>query len=116
MRRDYVLRAESQFAGGADRVFRPPHGIGGGMDGKSGSVTLNPGTPDEPRYVGLVSNVRMKAGDLLRVETASAGGVGRPEHRDRGRAISDLLDGYITPDAARHTYGLSEEVLAEAES
>ena len=71
IRRDYILKAESQFAGGADRVLRPPHGMDGGMDGRSGSVTLNPGAADEHRYVGLVSNVQIKPGDMLRVETAS---------------------------------------------
>jgi N-methylhydantoinase B len=55
--------------------------------------------------------VGLSVGDVYRIETAGGGGVNPPRERDRNRVAEDVLDGYITPKAAREIYGLSEEEL-----
>ena len=114
MRREYVVKQPSRYAGGSPRNIAPAHGIEGGLDGIAGAVTVNPGSPYERRYVGLISNVMLEKGDVVRVETGSAGGAGNPKERDRGRVVSDLRNGYITTDAAVQVYGLDEEAVSEA--
>ena len=114
MRREYVVKQPSRYAGGSPRNIAPAHGIEGGLDGIAGAVTVNPGSPDERRYVGLISNVMLEAGDVVLVETGSAGGAGDPKERDRRRIVSDLRNGYITTDAAVQVYGLGEEAVSEA--
>ena len=113
-RRDYVVGSESRFSGGSDRVLRPSHGVDGGLDGIAGCVIINPGTDTEQYFKGLISNVAIEEGDVLRVETGSAGGVGLPKERDRERVVLDLQNGFITPEAAKATYGLSDEMVEKA--
>ena len=113
-RRDYVVASESRFSGGSDRLLRPAHGVDGGLDGVSGAVVVNPGTDSERCYKGLISNVLVEGGDVLRVDTGSAGGVGPPTERDRERVVLDLQNGYVTAEAARETYGLSDEQIDAA--
>ena len=114
MRREYLVKQASRYAGGSPRNLAPAHGVIGGMDGVGGSVTVNPGAKDEQRYVGIISNVMLEEGDIVRVETGSAGGAGDPEQRDRERVASDLRNGYISTDAAIQIYGLDEEAISEA--
>ena len=64
--------------------------------------------------MGIISNVMLQEGDVVRVETGSAGGAGDPISRDRVRVISDLKNGYISPQTAVSIYGLSEEEATQA--
>ncbi len=114
MRRDYLVKQASRYAGGSPRNLAPAHGVAGGMDGVGGAVTVNPGSSGERRYVGIISNVPLEEGDVVRVETGSAGGAGDPRRRSRERVASDLRNGYITTDAAIQVYGLDEAAVAEA--
>ena len=114
MRREYVVKQPSRYAGGSPRNIAPAHGLEGGLDGVAGAVTVNPGSPEERRYVGLISNVMLEKGDVVLVETGSAGGAGDPKERDRRRVLSDLRNGYISTEAAVQVYGLDEEAVSEA--
>ncbi len=114
LRREYVIQQPSRYAGGSPRNLSPAQGVGGGLDGIAGSVTINPGSTDEQKYVGIISNIMLQEGDVVRVETGSAGGAGDPLNRDRRRVINDLRNGYISPQSAVATYGLSEEQATQA--
>jgi N-methylhydantoinase B len=39
------------------------------------------------------------------IEAPGSGGYGPPSGRERARLSEDLLDGYVTPMAARRDYG-----------
>ena len=56
----------------------------------------------------------LEKGDVVLVETGSAGGAGDPKERDRRRVVSDLRNGYITTESAVQVYGLDEEAVSEA--
>ena len=109
-----MIQQPSRYAGGSPRNLSPAQGVGGGLDGIAGAVTINPGSPDEQKYVGIISNVMLQEGDVVRVETGSAGGAGDPLKRDRLRVMNDLRNGYISPQSAVATYGLSEEQATQA--
>ena len=114
MRREYLVKQASRYAGGSPRNLAPAHGVEGGLDGVAGAVTVNPGAPDERRYVGIISNVMLEEGDVVRVETGSAGGAGDPKRRSRERVISDLRNGYVTAGAAVGVYGIDEAAVSDA--
>jgi len=112
--REYRIRSESRYAGGNPRALVPSHGVEGGFPGLAGSVVLNPGTDDEHRHTGLLSNVALHEGDVIKITSGSAGGAGDPRERARGKVIDDLRNGYISSETAIEIYGLDESQLAEA--
>ena len=107
LRREYRVRSQAQYAGGTPRTLAPARGVDGGGDGRPGRVVVNPGDAGERAYSGLISNVPMAPGDLVRMETASAAGVGDPRERDRERVAADLRNGYISAATAVDVYGMT---------
>lgn len=114
MRREYRVRSEAQYTGGSSRMLVPAHGVKGGGSGRTGRVLMNPNTEREDIFPGPVSNVTMLPGDVICIETASAGGSGDPLARDRDRVASDLRNGYISEDSAKSVYGLSQQEVDAA--
>ncbi len=53
----------------------------------------------------------LKAGDRVRIHTGGGGGYGDPQQRDRDRVRTDVRRGYVSPEAARDIYGLSDPAL-----
>jgi N-methylhydantoinase B/oxoprolinase/acetone carboxylase alpha subunit len=52
------------------------------------------------------SGYRVKAGDVLRLETPMGGGYGPPLERDPQAVLDDVLDDYVTIEEARDVYGV----------
>lgn len=106
-RRDYLIKNPSVFSGGTNRHMAPSRGVDGGLDGRPGRTVVNPDTPEERVFLGRVSNVMLQPGDLLRMETGGAGGVGSPKEREPERIRADLENGIISEAAAQEVYGRS---------
>jgi N-methylhydantoinase B len=105
--REYeILAEEAVLAVRIDSVNNPPWGISGGMSGGSGSVLLNPGTPEERRVAPLSDGTRLKRGDTLRIETGGGGGHGHPFDRPADVVLEDVRGGFVSIDAARRLYGV----------
>jgi N-methylhydantoinase B len=105
--REYeILAEEAVLAVRIDSVNNPPWGIAGGMYGGSGSVLLNPGTPEERRIAPLSDGTRLKRGDTLRIETGGGGGHGHPFDRPADVVLEDVRGGFVSIDAARRLYGV----------
>jgi N-methylhydantoinase B len=47
------------------------------------------------------------AGDLISIRAGGGGGWGDPFDRDPEAVLRDVLDGYVTVDAARSEYGVA---------
>jgi len=114
LRREYRVLSPAQYAGGTPRTLKPAHGVNGGGNGRAGRLLLNPDTPEEKVFQGLISNVPLAPGDVIRMETASAGGSGDPKARDRARVASDLRNGYVSQKTAKDVYGMSQEEIDAA--
>jgi len=99
-----VLERDSHCATCCERVRTPPFGLSGGLPGAVASIRLE--LPD-----GEVRPIRGKgafiapAGSKLMLQVPGSGGYGPPSGRDPALLREDLLDGYVTPEAAERDYG-----------
>ena len=91
---------------GDNRSDDPPRGIFGGADGLPGEVRLNPRTPEEQQLPAKISHARFTAGDRLEITLVSGGGYGDPLERDPQHVAEDVLDGLLSIDEARESYGV----------
>jgi N-methylhydantoinase B len=51
------------------------------------------------------------SGGGIRMEAPGSGGYGPVAERDTAAVRRDLLDGYVTPEAARRDYGVDPDAL-----
>jgi 5-oxoprolinase (ATP-hydrolysing)/N-methylhydantoinase B len=56
------------------------------------------------------ANIRVLSGDRIKITVPGGGGYGDPHARSRSQVKEDLLEGFISEEAARDIYGLTEEV------
>lgn len=81
-----------------------PWALEGGHEPEPSEMILWPGTEREKR-VGMY-RAAMAAGDRFINRTAGGGGFGDPLDRPLEAVVTDVLDGYVTPSAAREIYGV----------
>jgi N-methylhydantoinase B/oxoprolinase/acetone carboxylase alpha subunit len=74
--REYEFLVPADLTIMSERRKVPPYGLRGGGPGAPGRNTLISG--GRPRVLGSKVNVRIRPGDVLRVETPGGGGHGRP--------------------------------------
>jgi N-methylhydantoinase B len=90
-----------------ERTKSPPFGIAGGAAGAPARVTVS--APNaQPREMNSKGSFRAPADSLVTFEVPGSGGYGNPSERDHTQIRTDLLEGYVTPQAARDAYGLSQ--------
>ena len=83
------------------RSKMPPWGVFGGHAARVGGISVNgEEVPETAR------EVRVKPGDIVRVNMNAGGGYGDPLERDPELVLGDVLDGYVTPQGARDDYGV----------
>ncbi|MGE4047480.1 MAG: hydantoinase B/oxoprolinase family protein [Acetobacteraceae bacterium] len=99
-----VLENQAHASVCCERTVTPPFGLNGGL----------PGAPARIELIAPRSNARRltskggflaPAGSLVVMEAPGSGGFGPASGRDRAALAEDLLDGYVTPSAARRDYG-----------
>lgn len=84
----------------SDRRDHPALGVLGGEPGASALIEFGDGTRPHPK-----SRTTITPGTRLRMIYAGGGGYGDPKTRDPDAIARDLRDEYITPAAARTSYG-----------
>ena len=88
-----------------ERGKYPPFGVNGG-----GSAALNRFVYETdagertPPLVSKITDVKIQAGQKVRLETPGGGGFGDPAARDPSRVACDVRLGYVSRDAARRDY------------
>lgn len=92
-------------ARGMERLRFPPFGIFGGQPGETLSAIVNRGRPDE-RKVAKIHELHLDHGETLTLLMPGGGGYGDPFDRDPEAVLSDVLDGFVTAERARHDYGV----------
>lgn len=115
-RKDFRMLADIGYIAHADRHEFAPWPLLKGKEGRMGLHLRNPGRPDEKRLPSKGGPFDFKAGEVLRCQSAGAGGYGDPAQRDPQSLAIDLADGKITEKAARESYprDLVEEALRRA--
>ena len=87
-----------------ERTICPAWGMNGGGDGEPGHVLIE--RADGTTQVALKEAVMLKAGDRVRIHTGGGGGYGDPQPpRPRAACAPTCMRGYVSAEAARHTYG-----------
>ena len=91
-----------------DGVENPPFGLFGGHPGSTNRLIVNEGTPEES-VLPTKGMRQLKKGDTYTVYSSGGGGWGNPLERDREAVLDDVRNGYVSPEAAAETYGLSDD-------
>ena len=100
------------FSGLADRQRMAPWGLDGAGEGAVGRFLLQRTDGSESTLSSKVSDVALKAEDLISVRTPAAGGYGAPMLREPQAVLRDIIEGKVSAHAATELYGV---VLKENE-
>lgn len=109
LRRDVrILSKRAALSVLSEKNVIPPYGVEGGANGAANSFTVvRDGKVIQPSDVpGKVSGFALKAGDIVREETAGGGGYGDPLARDPARVLAEVTESYLTPAQAEARYGV----------
>jgi N-methylhydantoinase B len=89
---------EAVFTANLERFKFRPYGLHGGGPGRAGRLFLIRDGESEalPSKLG---NLRLRRGDIIRLETSGGGGLGDPAARTEAERAADRALGYVTADA-----------------
>jgi N-methylhydantoinase B len=111
IRRDLrFLADEGQLTNLSERQVFPPYGLFRGQAGMLARTVINPG-PGEEVVHGKQSRA-FAYGDVISFQQSGGGGYGDPLERDPRGVLDDVLDDYVSVEAARARYGV---VIADDE-
>jgi N-methylhydantoinase B len=104
-----VLRAVRFMADGEmlsmkKKTKTRPWGLHGGREAETNAMVVYPGTAKE-RNIGM-RRVPMLAGESFVNYSGGGGGYGDPLERDPAKVVVDVLDGYVSAEAAERVYGV----------
>lgn len=105
---EQVIRvlSEIMFNTQIERVECCPWGLFGGMSAMGNEVALHRKGKDEVVYTtGKVFSQMLTAGDTWTLKSGGGGGFGQPTARDVERIERDVVNGYVSAEAARSQYG-----------
>ena len=101
---EYRIRTEDGFlTAGYTRSKIKPWALEGGAEGSRNYVTVKRKDGSEEEYA-FVSGLAVGTDDVIRITTASGGGYGDPEKRDRNAVQQDIQNGLLTPKSAADIY------------
>ena len=99
-----ILGGDMRGAMCFERTVTPPFGLQGGKPG--GNARLSMRLPDgSTQRVPGKGAYTAPAGAVVTIEAPGSGGYGPPSGRDPAALQADLLDGYVTHEAAARDYG-----------
>jgi len=106
-----IYEVEALADGGAEvfllgeRGKFPPFGVnGGGPAALNRFVYETDQGETTPPLVSKVTDIKIRRGQKVRLETPGGGGFGDPAARDPQRVVRDVRLGYVSREAASHTY------------
>jgi N-methylhydantoinase B len=105
LQREYEILEDAAIVRRFDKARFPPEGLAGGQPGAGARFVTKLGTPQE--RATPPGRYDMKAGDRFLLQSAGGGGYGDPAKRDGAALARDLIEGYVTTEAARKDYGRS---------
>lgn len=81
----------------------PPQGARGGQEGQRSQVAKI-GREGREEPLPPIGIVELQPGEFIRGQEAGGGGYGLPSRRDPQRVLKDVLEGWVSPRAAREIY------------
>ena len=91
--------------GSSDGDLTQPAGAAGGDPGPLSKMFIRRG--DEIETVRTHRMIEVKTGEVLGKVSGGGGGVGEPFERDPQAVQKDVVDGYVTIEAAERLYGVA---------
>lgn len=107
LRRDIRFLGPGELITVAKKTRSRPWALEGGREPEPNTLIVHPDTSRERRL--STRRVPVEAGDHFRVLSAGGGGRGEPREREPERVREDVLDGFVTPGAARQIYGVDAQ-------
>jgi N-methylhydantoinase B len=105
---EYRIRSDGCFLTCAyTRNQHPPWATAGGHAGSPNRVEVLRATGEVEEHAAVTA-LEVNEGDVVRIHTGSGGGHGDPRRRPRRLVLDDVRNGYLTPEAARTTYGVQD--------
>jgi N-methylhydantoinase B len=106
--RDIEVTGDCVISTCLDRATIPPFGLLGGDDGAVNAMYVRRvGAEAFEPLPSRESNMKLSAGDLVRIETGIGGGFGDPLNRDPELVAEDVREEYLPgAGAAREVYGV----------
>lgn len=89
-----------------DGYETPARGARGGLPGGTGAA-YKIGRDGSVERTPNVALVELEPGERVRGEHGGGGGYGDPRERDPERVLADVLEGYVSVEAAREHYGVA---------
>jgi N-methylhydantoinase B len=106
-----AIRKDYRFLGRANRATPisdrhrfAPHGIQGGLPGACGLIVRDPDGVGEALHSKGIHLIEQN--ELVRFQVSGAGGYGPALERDPAAVLDDVLDGFVSREAARELYGV----------
>ncbi len=90
-----------------DGMITPPKGVRGGGGALGNEVRLQGPDGSERHLPDMVGEQIVDSGERLISLSTGAGGYGDPKTRDPQAVLTDVAEGYVTPERARAIYGVA---------
>ena len=87
-----------------ERLQNPPKGMFSGGAGSCTRVLVG-----DHELLDPSKTITLTRGEFLTVESSGGGGYGNPRERDAEAVLQDVVNGYVTEDAAKRLYGSSSD-------
>jgi N-methylhydantoinase B len=104
IRREYINLVDARFSIRSTKHVIAPNGLHGGGKGRTGDITINPGSPNEKHLPTRYADYPLKSGDIFCLDTPGGGGLGDATRRDPASVLRDIEEGYVTPARAASDY------------
>ncbi|MSO75777.1 MAG: hydantoinase B/oxoprolinase family protein [Alphaproteobacteria bacterium] len=108
-----ILGNEALAAVCCERTKSAPFGLLGGKAGGLGRISITYADGRE-QVLNSKGAFMAPAGSLISFQVPGSGGFGPVDGRDPAAIRRDLLNGYVTPEAARRDYGVDPAALVAA--
>jgi N-methylhydantoinase B len=93
-----------------DRLLAPATGLFGGHAGATGELSIEPHAAAPPKTI-----VQLEPQARMQLKLPGGGGYGNPLEREPERVLADVVDGYVSAEAAQREYGVVVEYIGEPE-
>jgi N-methylhydantoinase B len=90
----------------ADRSLLSTYGLNGGRAGSSYRLTIDPFGSHPIPVDGMADGIRVRANEVIRIETTGGGGWGDPLERDPDSVRCDVVRGLVSLSKASEDYGV----------
>jgi N-methylhydantoinase B len=102
--RETELLSHTHLSLEGDGHRHPPRGAFGGLDGTPGQAVLRTRDGEERRLPSKLQSLWAEPGEVIRAASPCGAGYGDPRERDPRSIADDVVDGILSPEAARTLY------------